>query len=564
MGELARSDLYPDESQMQPPANAPGGLTPEDWMLSGQQPPQATYDPVLPQSWMEKLQNVEVKRIADYKSGGTPAMLAGLVQDSGAEQELFGGFGGVTKSVKGPAEVIKGFAPGATFETAKTPRMASPEEITRAAAISKQGVTQPELRELYNQLGLTGRPASELAQPSLEARQPAQVVRQATDLKLADREALNQLSPEQRIEYQKSGKLPEGQMMPSQEAAAPGLTEFAPIKKEVARAEKSFDAGNRPTIFDLSAQTLNKTPDVPQHPLPRVAPEQTERLASVSQGGLARLERAAKAAPNENWGWYNLMQARDLFHSIHGPERGEQAFNAWLDGVAGTSMVNPIDNNIRSSTWYLQQVLQWKPLPEVIHLADPTTGKMVKTLAGGPPPGYGAKSQIQHADRVLEYLSNTYDPVSNPKPISYRTNLSGNWMPRTVDTHDIRNMVGMPRAKTLFGPEDAALLPKEYSYMEDVGQRAATRAKAPQAAQQAATWVGGGDYTGLKSFPAPLMEVLNRRAHVTGAVRGISAEQALHEAFSGKRPLLGIGGVAAAGTYGMSGMGDLAAQDQYD
>ena len=43
-------------------------------------------------------------------------------------------------------------------------------------------------------------------------------------------------------------------------------------------------------------------------------------------------------------------------------------------------MVNPIDNNVRSSTWYLQQILHGKPLPEVLHIADPNTGKMVKTM----------------------------------------------------------------------------------------------------------------------------------------------------------------------------------------
>jgi hypothetical protein len=177
-------------------------------------------------------------------------------------------------------------------------------------------------------------------------------------------------------------------------------------------------------------------------------------------------------------------------------------------------------------------------LPETISIRDLTSGKMVRTMAGGPPPGYGAKSQIQHADRVREYLTNSYDPVSNPKPISYRMNLGGNWMPRTVDTHDIRNMVGMPYALQAFGPDEASLLPKEYSYLEQVGQRAANRAGMPQASQQAATWVGGGDYTKLKSYPAPLMEVLNRRAHVTGSVRGQSAWDALLDAFSGKQPLL--------------------------
>lgn len=397
-------------------------------------------------------------------------------------------------------------------------------------------------------------------QPSLAARHPQDVVQAATDLKMADRAFLDTLTPAQRKEFGIKGKLPEGMVMPSAEAARPALEAFAPIKKEVTAAEKAFDAGvtagNKPTIFDLSPQTLMKTPPVDQFPLPRVAPEATERLAPVARGGMGRLERAAALAPQENWGWYNLMQARDTFHAIHGPQKGEQAFQAWLDGVAGTSMVNPIDNNIRSSTWYLGKVLRGEALPQVLSLQDPVTGKMVKTMAGGPPPGYGAKSQIQHADRVQEYLTHSYDPVGNPKPISYRMNLSGNWMPRTVDTHDIRNMVGMPRALKTFGAEDSALLPKEYSYLEGVGQRAADRAGTAQAPQQAATWVGGGEYTNLKSYPAPLMEALNRRAQVTAKVYGITPEQAIHDAFSGKRALLGIGGAAVVAPAVMGGLAD--------
>lgn len=439
-------------------------------------------------------------------------------------------------------------------------RDAIADKITRAAQESAQGITQPELRKLYDDLGLTGAPPSDLAVPSLNAPQPQAARQAAIDLKFADRAALDAMTPAERKAYQRTGNYPGG-LLPSQEAQQAGLAEYKPLKKEVGKAEAAFDAdverGIKPSLFDLSPQTLMKTPDVPQYPLPRVAPEQTERLASVSRGGMQRLERAAANAPPENWGWYNLDQARDVFHELHGPARGEQAFQAWLDGVAGTSMVNPIDNNLRSSTWYLQRVLKGEPLPEVLHLKDPTTGQAIKTMAGGPPPGYGAKSQIQHADRVREFMTNTYDPVTNPKPISYRMNLGGNWEPRTVDTHDIRNMVGMPRALELVGGEDAALLPKEYAYLESVGARAAQRAGTAQAPQQAATWVGGGDYTGLKSYPAPLLEALNRRAQVTGKVRGVTAQQALEDAFTGKMPLLSVGGAGAL-------MGGLAAQDRYD
>jgi hypothetical protein len=471
-----------------------------------------------------------------------------------------GGTGGLGAGVRLPQRVERMADPPAGGGAAPGVVRASAAEINRAAQESRKGSTQAELRDLYGQLGLTGGEPSQLVKPSLAAQHPPEMIQAAIDLKLADRAELNKLTPKQRQEYAVKGKLPGGALLPSQEAALPALEAFGPLKKEVGKAEKAFDEGValgvKPSVFDLSPATLKQTPNVDQFNLPRVAPKQTERLEGVSRGGMARLERAAKAAPEENWGWYNLMQQRELAHQLHGPVKGEQVFQTWLDGVAGTSMVNPIDNNIRSSTWYLQQAMQGKPLPQVLHIADPDSGKMVKTMAGGPPPGYGAKSQIQHADRVREYMTNTYDPVTNPKPISYRQNLGGNWMPRTVDTHDIRNMVGMPQAKTLFSAEDSALLPGEYSFLEGVGQRAADRAGTAQAPQQAATWVGGGKYTGLKSYPAPLQEAINRRAHVTAQVRGISPMQALEDAFKGKAPLLGYGGGAAV-------LGGLAAQDEY-
>jgi hypothetical protein len=422
---------------------------------------------------------------------------------------------------------------------------ASAADITRAAAES-QGMTQPQLRQLYRDLGLTGQEPLPLVQKSLGS-QPAEEVARATALKMEDRAALDKLTPDQRLAFQKGEKIP-GFMLPSQEEAQAGKAAFAPTKKEITRAEKAFDAATKAgqgpePIFNLSEEALRRPPDVEQFPLPRVAPKMTERLepAFAGGGGLRRIERAAGEASPRDWFWYNIQEPLGTFSQVHG-RAGPDVARTWVDALSGTSMVNPIESNVRGSSYYLGKILRGEPLPQSIPLLDPVSGKTVKALAGPPPAGYGAKAQIQHADRVREYIANLADPVANPKPFSYRQNLGGNYMPRTIDTHDIRNMVGMPTALKTFG-EEGALLPGEYATLENLGARAAERAGMPQAMQQGATWIGGAPYTALKSQPIPLVDVLNRRAQVTAAVRGETPWEAWIAHVSGQRPLLSGGAV---------------------
>lgn len=421
-------------------------------------------------------------------------------------------------------------------------KRASAEDINRAADESA-GMTQAELRALYNELGITGTPPSSLVKTAL-ADQPKSAIDAATSMKLEDIAAMNKLSKKDRELFVK-GKLPNF-VLPSQEAAAPARIEFDKVRKEIKKAETEFDllraTGDEPRLFDLSSKALNKVPDVDQFRLPRVEPKITERLQPAYAGGagLKRLERAAEKASSADYGWYQLQQIRDMMNSVHGPKKGEMVWNAWLDSLAGTSMVNPISSNVRGSTYYLREALSGRPLPQSIPVVDPKTGNVRWTLAGAPEAGYGAKAQIQHADRVREFMAHEGDPIANPKPMSYRQNLGGNWKPRTVDTHDIRNAVGMPHAVT-FG-ENAGLLPGEYAALEQLGEKAASRSGVPQAAQQAATWIGGGAYTKLKSIPIPLLNEINRRIHVTAKINGVAPDVLWRNVLRGKEILKFAGG----------------------
>ena len=435
---------------------------------------------------------------------------------------------------------------------AATRPRASPQEITRAAGQS-HGLTQQGLRDLYGELGLSGQPPSGFVGRSLATKQPPRVVEEAIALKLEDRAALDALSPEQRRLF-KSNKpaYVDGEkfLLPSQRISKAASKEREPLIKEVKKAEIEYDAqplGFGDPMFDLSARTLGRTPDVGQFPLPRLEPKITERLRPAFAGGsgLRRIEEASRTAPSNIRGWYNLEQTRRDFHSVHGAVQGEQIYAAWLDSLAGTSMLNPISNNVRASSFYLNQMAEGKALPEVTKLIDPRTGQTVSTLAGAPPAGYGAKAEVQHAQRVRQLVGNTGDPVKNAKPLSYRQNLGGNWKPRTVDTHDIRNMIGMPRALRSFNDSRSALLPGEYSALEGLGGRAASRAGVPQASQQARTWIGGGEYTGLKSVPLPVQAELQRRIMVTAKVYGMNPSDVYSGFMRGEVRLLSGGSSSA-------------------
>jgi len=439
------------------------------------------------------------------------------------------------------------------------PGMASAADINRAAGASGD-LTYKGLGELYDTLGLTGGGASPLVREGL-ASQSDEAIDAATRLKLADREIIGEAIARHgktvtltdskgktkqvpTTEALFAGKLP-GMRLASQEAAETSgkVAEGARIAREVNRAATSYDAevGGRGVLYDLSPAALNRMPDVPQFDLPRAAPKVTERLEGLEREGPARLRRYIEAGGEQNQGWYNLQQLRDDFRAMYGPTEGDERFRLWTLVNASTSMTNPIESNVRTASHYLNRALRGEPLPQVVQVSDPRTGKTVQTLAGDLPPPYGAKAQVQHAQRTREFLGGEMDPVSNPKPISYQQNLLGNWRPITSDTHYIRDIVGMDRAKKSFG-EEGALLPGEYAYLEAMGQKVAKDRKMQPAQAQSAAWVGGGKDTGLKSEPIPYLQALQKRIGITARIRGEPMDVTYNKFLRGEIDLYAEGG----------------------
>lgn len=488
--------------------------------------------------------------IGGYSRGGAVRKIAGAIVDrimpEAAEAPAQGGLAAARSG-------LSGISP---------PGMASAADINRAAATSGD-LTYKQLGDLYGNLGLTGGGASPLVERGLMS-QSDEAIDAATRLKLADRETIGaaidrhgktftvtsaggKAKEVPTTEALFAGKIP-GMRLPSQELAdTSGKTaEGARIAREVKRAEGAYESevGRGNVLFDLSAGRLNRMPDVPQFDLPRAEPKVTARLEGLEREGPARLRRYIAQGGEQNQGWYNLQQLRDDFRAVYGPTEGDERFRLWTLANASTSMTNPIESNIRTASHYLNRALRGEPLPQVVKVMDPKTGKATQTLAGDLPPPYGAKAQVQHAQRTREFLSGEMDPVFNPKPVSYQQNLLGNWRPITSDTHYIRDIVG-PGRFDLF-KDEAALLPGEYAYLERMGQKVAKGKKMAPAQAQSAAWVGGGKDTGLKSEPIPYLEALQKRVGITARIRGEPIDVTYQKFLRGEIDLYAEGGKVKA------------------
>jgi hypothetical protein len=363
----------------------------------------------------------------------------------------------------------------------------------------------------------------------------------------------------------------------------PGYTKEAQaINRDIAAGPK----GQGP--MDMSLQ--KQTPDVLQQPLDRYVPPRgiSARMQDALENpavheGLADSMRSGAGVSD----WYHTEPVRQEFLKTMGPEEGENAFKRFMDIVAATSPRSDVPTNVRNASYYYAG-------------GDPAKAN---------PYPYGHVAQNLHKQNVTNLNERGgWDVMQNPKPASFAENLRGNLEPVTVDTHAFRNIgmrTGDPRfletsisqlandpselsmarrlgeikqkdGKTVvtYRPqqlvkegkltmEEAQKIPSfwtakpkdnEYGAAEqlfrDVGKKVGMR----PADAQAAAWAGGGDMTGLgtvgtHTFP----ELMNERITFTAKMRGEDPKKVLNDFITGKKPLLSIGGAAAAGGGAMFG-----------
>lgn len=308
---------------------------------------------------------------------------------------------------------------------------------------------------------------------------------------------------------------------------------------------------------------LPEQPDVPQTDLPRYEPprgasQRAQDLANDSRVW-RQYDRLVDRGLQQGAGaWYNTEPLRRDFLDMHGPE-GQRLYEQYMRMVAGSSTGSAVPANARNASYYFVQSGRPEGLPAATPLPQPYGHKMQQSHL----------RQAQAAER-----GEPWDVFKNPKPASFQQNLQGNWQPVTVDKHSTRgpamlsrdprwlltqntedaarrpqDMVNSGTNIRFMGPTDWADTPNanEYGILEQVFQDRARRMGVSPAQYQAGGWIGGGELTGLGSPPQPFLQVLEDRVLKTATARGETPRKVYTDFLLRRAPLLGVGGLAAAG-----------------
>lgn len=186
-----------------------------------------------------------------------------------------------------------------------------------------------------------------------------------------------------------------------------------------------------------------------------------------------------------------------------------------------------------------------------------------------------------HKKLIDDKNAGTLDVNTNPKPISFAENVSGNLEPVTVDTHAIRavfdamneidpgsvpiDFIGGKTAKKtkefqeMYRKDPSSLnvanmindtlasqmidgksMQTEYSVFVDIYKKVAEKGQVRPAEAQSLSWFANGDKTGLASEPKTVVDLIDDRVDVTAQVLKKSKEEVFKKFFEGSIPLLAV------------------------
>jgi hypothetical protein len=281
-------------------------------------------------------------------------------------------------------------------------------------------------------------------------------------------------------------------------------------------------------LFDYSR--LHEVPDVPQVDLPRNVPArgQPEHVTRIADPeNVKRVDKfiddGIKMGGRE---WYNVEPMRQEFVSLLGPQQGGKDFNLFTDLIAATSPRSNVKTNVRNASNYYKMIKSGEEYPQPMRVGNNWT------LDGPMEEPFGHIAQGLHGLNVKNILEGTWDPLQNPKPLSFSANIAGNQRPVTIDTHNVR-MWGLrdKQGREVDSPKGA------YGFMEPLQQELAAKKGLSPAQYQASGWIGAGGETGLASSADPLLRVFENLIGKQAETMGITKEEVLKRFIRGETKL---------------------------
>jgi hypothetical protein len=306
---------------------------------------------------------------------------------------------------------------------------------------------------------------------------------------------------------------------------------------------------------------------------PRGLNENSQALLAdkkISRGLSSAFDRGVRNSGEVPLDWYNMEPLRQRFGEMYqGPMNPNDAFLQFNDAIAASSVMNPVDQNMRNASQIYQLLQQGKEIPR--------TTDLMPTFAG---PGGQTRLIV---NRKLFGQEPGWDPWQSPKVDNFRRNLSGDQSTVTVDSHasrapgmfskDPRFLEGRVRTGDESGTGYTSFSPREmleggqvtmkdlmdqptwwqsrprkseYGAFAKLYERLADRKGVSPAQAQAAAWYGNADMTGVVTPPKTALQILEDVVNRNADRSGISNEKMLSDVINGRSALYANQARAAA------------------
>lgn len=345
---------------------------------------------------------------------------------------------------------------------------------------------------------------------------------------------------------------------------------LAPKDRIQPSGEKMFDTSPEAYVANL--------PEQAETPVPRALPNTTlpkgnraallvEKQDTIAQQ-LAERMKPYLGTPAQYF--YNTGPIVQKAVDLGVPEDvARQQLKRFALNYAATSPRTMTEQNLRNASLVTAKQERGVPIEDVIGPGGEGMNEKGYPMMIGP-------SGI-HRKLVDAAAAEGIDFNTNPKPATFAENVAGNLSGVTVDTHAIRGVLdAMNEIEPGSIPEgfikkefrdqykndpssldpatmiddtlgdqmvDGTKMQTEYAVFSDIYKKAAEILGVSPAEAQSLGWFGSGDRTGLASEMKTVVDLIDDRVDVTAKATGRPKEDVFIDFFSGKIPLLSIGGL---------------------